>query len=274
MNWIESILYGLISGITEFLPISSSAHQQILQKLFGLNTADPIQDLFVHLALVAAVISGCWEVIVQLRRGRQLRLHNRRGVRGNSDILELQLLKNAVLPMVICYFVLFNCFTFDNNMICIAIFSLLNALILFFSSRMLQGNKDERSVSILDSVTLGVSGALAVFPGISRIAAMLSASILRGIDRRKAVNWVLLLCIPALILSSLLDIINLLTPNAGVQVTGSLPGYFLSAIGAYITGYIGVILMRSTTANKDYSGYSYYAIGITLFALFLYLFIV
>ena len=274
MSLLESILYGLISGITEFLPISSLAHQKIFQMFFGLSAADPLQDLFVHVALLAAVLSGCRGMIEQLRRGRQLQLHKRRGIRGNSDVLELQFLKNAILPMLISHFILFNCFVFDNIMVWIVIFSSANALMLFLTSRMMQGNKDEQSMSILDSWIIGISGSFAVFPGISRVAAMLSAATIRGIDRKKAANWVLLLSVPALVFASFLDILSLLTAAGRAHITGTFFGYLFSGFGAYIAGYLGVVIVRSAATDKDYSGYSYYALGVMLFSLFLYLFIV
>ena len=65
-------------------------------------------------------------------------------------------------------------------------------------------------MSILDSWIIGISGSFAVFPGISRVAAMLSAATIRGIDRKKAANWVLLLSVPALVFASFLDILSLL----------------------------------------------------------------
>lgn len=274
MNWLESLVYGLISGITEFLPISSFAHQRILLKLFGVNAADPVQDLLVHLALLASLLIGCRNLIEQLRRGQHLRNNNRRGVRGNSDVLELRFLKNAVLPLLIGYFVLLNCFKVGDGLIWITLFSFINALLLFIPSRMMQGNKDERSMSILDSVTVGLSGAFSVFPGISRIAAMLAAASARGIDRRKAVDWALLLSIPALMLLSVADIINIFSAAGRVQITGTVLGYIFSAIGAYAAGYAGVLLIRSIATNKDYSGFSFYALGVMLFSLFLYLSVV
>lgn len=274
MNWLESLLYGLVSGITEFLPISSLAHQRILLKLFGLNAEDPLQNLFVHLALLASVLVGCRNLIEQLRRGRQLRNNNRRGVRGNSDVLELRFLKNAILPMCISYFILLNCFPIEDSLVWVALFSLINALVLFFPSRMMRGNKDERSMSFFDSVIVGVAGAFCVFPGISRIAAMLSASTVRGIGNHKAVNWVLLLSIPALLLLSVIDILNVISAVGSTQISGNFFGYLLSAFGAYGTGYISVLLMRSMSANSDHSGFSYYSLGVMLFSLFLYLFVV
>ena len=68
MNWLQSLIYGLVSGITEFLPISSSAHQIILQKMFGQSGADPLQNLLVHLALLFALFTGGRSFIDHLRR--------------------------------------------------------------------------------------------------------------------------------------------------------------------------------------------------------------
>lgn len=274
MNWLESLIYGLVSGITEFLPISSFAHQKILSKLFGVSAADPVQDLLVHLVLVASLLMGCHNLIEQLRREHRLRNNNRRGIPGNSNMLELRFLKNAVLPLSIGYFVLLNCITIPANLLWITLFSFINATILFVPSRMMHGNKDERSMSVFDSFIFGLSGALAVFPGISRIAAMLGVASVRGIDRRKAIDWVLLLSIPALLILSVIDVINIFSASGQAQITGNLLGYLISAIGAYLAGYFGILLMRSTTSNKDHSGFSYYSLGVMLFSLFLYLSVV
>ena len=271
MNWFESILYGIVCGITEFLPISSLAHKKILLKLFG-QVTDPLQDLIVHLALLASVLVGCRNLIDQLRRSRHLRSNNRRGIRGNNSVHEVRFLKNSAIAMLIAYFALLKCVPIGENLLFIALFSLVNTVILFVASRMMQGNKDERSVSILDSFVVGLAGSLSVFSGISRIAAMLAAATFRGIEKRKAVNWVLLLSIPALLLLVALDIFYLFT--AAMHVTGNFWTYLLSGISAYIAGYFGVIFMRSASNNNDHSGYAIYAFGVMLFSLFLYLSVV
>ena len=274
MNWFESILYGIISGITEFLPISSLGHQELMLKLFGQAAHDPLQDLFVHAALLVSILVGCRNLIDQLRRSRHLRNNNRRGIRGNTDALEMRFLKNAAIPMLVLYFVLMKCIPIKNNMLLLAIFSLANAAIIFFPSRLLHGNKDERSVSIIDSALIAIAVALSVFPGISRIAAMYAVTMLRGIDKKKATNWILLLSIPALALLIVVDIFSLFTAVGRGNVCGNFWTYILSALGAYIFGYISIIIMRTYSAGKDYSGYSFYSFGVTLFALFLYLSVV
>ena len=273
LNWFESVLYGIVSGITEFLPISSLAHQKLMLKLFGQATHDPLQDLFVNLALLVAAFMGCKNLIDQLRRGRHLRNNQRRGIRGNNDLLEIRFLKNASFPMLIAYFILLKCVPIGNSLIFVAVFSLLNAVIIFFPSRLMQGNKNERAVSIVDSFLVGLAGALSVFPGISRIASMLAVASIRGIEKRKAIDWALLLSIPALLLQVVVNLFALFTVEGRGNVYSSFWTYILSAIGAFAFGYVGISIMQSST-GKDHSNYSFYAFGIMLFALFLYLSVV
>ena len=78
MNWLQSILYGLISGLSEFMPVSSFAHQSILRELFGVNGKDVVQDLFVHLAALVAVIYGCNNLLEQIKRSTRSAQHSRK----------------------------------------------------------------------------------------------------------------------------------------------------------------------------------------------------
>lgn len=274
MNWLEGLLYGIISGLTEFLPISSQAHQRIFLKFFGMNTPDPLQDLIVHLALLAAVVIGCYHLIGQLRRGYQLQNRNQRGIRNNNFALELRFLKNAAFPFVIFYILISKLVIIEYDLLWIALFSLLFSVVMFFSSRMLHGNKNERSMSSFDSIAVGFAGALSAFCGISRIGIMLAVMTFRGVDRRKAVNWALLLSMPSLITVAFVDVLTLLTDAGRGLVSGSAIGYILSAVSAYIAGYVGIVLMRSMTAQNDNSGAAYYTFGVSLFSLFLYLSVV
>ena len=274
MNWLEGLIYGIVSGLTEFLPISSQAHQRILLKMFGMDAPDPLQDLIIHLALLASVLIGCRNSINQLRRGYQLQRNNRQGIRNNSYSLELRFLKNAAFPLIIVYIIAVKLIPINYNLLWVALFSLISALLLFISSRTMYGNRDEKAMSSFDSILVGAVGALSAFSGISRIGSMLAVMNLRGVDRRKALNWVLLLSIPALLLLAFIDILSLLTTSGRSQICGSFPGYLLSAAGAYIAGYAGIFLLRSASAQNDTSGSAYYALGVSLFSLFLYLTVV
>ena len=270
MNWFESLIYGLVSGLSAFLPISTSAHQSVVLKLFGHDNPDPLLNLFVHLALIASAYTAGRNLIDQLRR--QSGFHARRGVHNSS--LELRFLKNSVFPLVIAFLLLSYCIPIKADLLMIAIFLLVNGILLFLQSRMMQGNKDERSLSFMDSILTGFAGALSVFTGISHIGAMLTVFTARGVDKHKSANWVILLSFPILILAACKDILQIISGAGSIYFPGNIIGYILAIIGAYAAGYVSVMLMKSLAAGKNYQGFAYYSWGTSLFSFILYLTIV
>ena len=274
MNWFESLIYGLVFGISEFLPISSSAHQQILLKLFGQSAQDPLQDLLIHAALIAAIFYGGRNLIDQLRRQHQSRLHRQRTTLNSGNGLELLFLKNAVIPYMVVFLLFKYGVKFQINLALVAVFSLINGIVLFSQSRMMQGNKDERFMSVFDSLLIAIAGALSAFPGISRIGAVFTVLIARGVSRQKAVNWVILLSIPSLFLAIGIDILNIFTNIGAVNFPGNFFGYILSAIGAYGTGYLAIKLLKPISSQRDHSGFAYYSWGVALFSFIVYLTVV
>lgn len=274
MSWFESIIYGLVSGISDFLPISSQAHQSLLLQLFGETGRDYVRDLFVHIALLLSVFTACKNTIDQLKREQILRQRNRRAHTSTGNLLEIRLLKNATIPMILGFLIFSYISSKGISLMLISLLLVLNCVILFIPERMLQGNKDERAMSGLDSLFLGASGALSALPGISRTGMMLSVLSSRGVGQQKALNWVLLLSIPALGIWIGLDIINLFSASAGIPFWPNLGGYVLSGISAYIGGYIGVSVMRILKQRAGYSGFAYYSWGAALFTFILYLTVV
>lgn len=274
MNWLESIIYGLVSGITAFLPISTSAHQLILMKLFGENASDPLLDFFIHIALLFSVFTAGRNLIDQLRRQNPRQNNRYYGSRVHTGSLELRFLKNTIFPFMFIFLVLSYTIRIQNELSIIAIFLLINGVLLFLQSRMIQGNKDERSMSVLDSTLTGAAAALCVFPGISYFGAMLTVFTARGVDKQKAVNWAILLSIPILIVASFKDILNIISGTGTIYFLENIVGYLLAIICVYFAGYFSVMLMKYLVTGKDYQGFAYYCWGASLFAFILHLTIV
>lgn len=272
MGWLESLIYGLISGLTEFLPISSQAHQRLLMQMFGIYERDPARDLVVHLAILLALYSGCRSLTEHLRRERNQRKHSRRGqVRTSRILLDDRFVKNAAVPMLIGILVLTYAFQTDTDLLSVAAFFLINGIILFSSGRMMQGNKDVRSMTYLDSLLIGTVSALSAFTGISRVGCITSTAIARGADRQSSLNWAFLLSIPALILLMGIDFLKIISGAANISFWSSFFTYLLSAGGAYVGGYYSVKLMKFLTVRVGFSGFSYYCWGASLFSFLLYL---
>lgn len=272
MNWIQSILYGLLSGITEFLPISSEAHQLILQKIFGLERQDPVCELLVHLGVLLALLMCCRTMLHGLRRELNLyqsRRNSRR--RASKGIFEIRLVRSAAAPLLIGMLLLLITSGLRQSLTAVTLFLLVNGVILFLPERMSSGNKDARSMSPLDGFLVGLSGALSVFPGISRVGATASTAVARGAEKQSALNWSLLISIPALVLLMGFDLLHLVTYGFEPFSLPRLLGYILTLITSYAGGFLSILFLRFTAARSGFSGYAYYCWGAALFTFILYL---
>ena len=274
MNWLESIIYGFVSGLTEFLPISSRAHQDLLLLLFGEIGHDPFRDFVVHGTMAAAVLSSCRAMLEYLRRENSMRLHSRSVYTRSRTIQDLRLVKNALIPMIIGILVLKYVVGFSSNLLAISFVLLMNGVILFIPDRMVHSNRDATLMSGFDSLLIGVFGALSAIPGFSRVGCMTSVAVSRGADSKKALDWALLLSIPALALFMLIDIFSMFTFAGAAAFWSNFFGYILSGLGAYLGGYISILLMKFLIVRTGLSDFSYYCWGAALISFVLYLIVV
>ena len=272
MSWLESIIYGLVSGFAEFLPISSHAHQTILMHLFGTQARDPVRDFVVHLAILIGLYYGCKPMIEHLRRelNHTSRSHSDYG-RSTRSQLDARFVKNAAIAMLLGILLITYVFSIETNLLSAAGFLLINGIILFASGRMMQGNKDVRSMTYLDSLLIGTIASLSAFSGISRVGCVTSAAIARGADRQNSLKWAFLISVPALLLLMVLDVFQMFAGEVVINFWGSFFTYLLSAGAAYIGGFYSIKFMKFLTVKVGFSGFSYYCWGASLFSFLLYL---
>ena len=260
MNWLQSIIYGFVSGLTEFIPVSSRGHQAILLELFGQVGSNPILDILVHIAVLVGIYFS--------------QRNNHTGTLQASyratALLDQRFIKSATVPMLVGILLLTYLIKANRSLLLVAVFSLANGIVLFIPGRLLRGNKDARSMSTLDGIGAGLSSALSAFPGISRIGAIVSFSCARGAHRQHALNWAISLSIPALCVWLLIDIFRLFT---AFQPAGFLDVicYLLAALSAYAGTYLGICFLRAVIVRINFPAFAYYSWGAALFAFILYL---
>lgn len=274
MDIFAQLLYGLISGITEILPVSSQAHQALLRKLFGVAQREPLMDLMIHFGILMALITGCRTHISKLMRDQRMSVgvRKRAGVGRNlSGVYELRLVKAAALPLSVGLFSYLTFQQIEQSLLSVSVFLLLNGIMLYISGHMRQGNKEARSMTGLDGVLLGVSGAASAVPGISRIGIISCVAMARGADKRHSLNWALLLSIPALLVFMVIDILGILSVGIGTISASSILACIAASIAAFLGGYISILLLQFILVRVDLSGFSYYSWGLAMLSFILYL---
>lgn len=272
MNWLESILYGLVSGFAEFLPISSVAHQSLMKLLFGAGDNTGLQDLLAHLALLAVLLYSCRPILSGFNAQNRVVSRGRKASARRSP--DMRLVRTASVPLLLSFLLYNVVHSFATGTLLLGVFFLINGIILFLPGRMLSGNKDARAMSGWDGLLIGLAGALGVVPGISRVGAALSAATARGADKQHAMNWVLVLSIPALVIFVALDVFAIISGGAGVSSASSVLNCIFSMLGAGCGGYFGIMLMRFLSVKKGFTGFAYYCWGAAMFSFVLYLTVV
>lgn len=271
MNWLQSLLYGLISGFAEFLPISAEAHRSLLYLMMGMEKS-PLLELTVHATAMLALLLSCWPQLSKLQRERRIAAIPARRRKRQPDagsMHDIRLLKTAIVPILAAFLVYPMLQPVSGKLWLTALLLLVNGVILYLPPYFPGGNRNSRNVSALDGVLVGLGGALAVIPGISRITGITAVGQLRRCDRSYILDIGLILSIPALLVLIVFDIFALFT--AGTAVAVSFLSCLLAALTAFMGAYLGITFIRFLAVKVGFSGFAYYSWGAALFTFILYL---
>ena len=274
MDWnaLHSLLFGLISGFAQILPVSAEAHQILFGKLSGAGPELLGFRFVCRLAALLVVLLRVWPSIRRMLRERKLLSVPPRRRRRQPDpvvILDIRVLKAAVIPIVLLLLLYIPFKDLGNTLWTLAILFLVNGLILHIPQYFRTGNKDSRSMTPLDVFLCSVGGGAGAVPGISFMAGWTSMGQLRGADRQYALNMGLILLIPVLLILTVFDF-YLGIASAAFSASYVLL-YLLCAAAAFFGTYFGILFLRFLAVRAGFSGFAYYSWGAALFAFILYL---
>ena len=274
LNWFESLLFGLISGLTDILPVSAQAHKAIILKLFGVQSEPEILRFMIHVATFAALYYCCQNHIMRI--SRQLRLaripkKRRKRPLDTRTLMDFKLLRMMVVPVIIGFIVYQKTSVFNLSLNWIALFSLANAVILYLPVLMPSGNKDSRSFSPVEGLLIGLGGATSIVPGISSVGATASIALLRGAERNFALSMALLLQLAVSAGMIVMDLIVMGTVGIGLVSFGEIISCILAAAAAFAGVFFGIKAMRILAVNIGFNIFAYYSLGIALFSFILFL---
>lgn len=272
LSWYESVLYGLLSGLTDVLPVSAQAHKLLLLKLFGVSGEPSLMRLMLHLGILAALYYSCQSQIIKIMRAKSLaRVPKRRRKRplDTRSLMDFSLWKTMLLPIIIGFLFYEKAAALADKLVWVAVFLFLNGLILYIPQFLPGSNKDSRMMSRVEGLLMGIGGAASVLPGISGIGAALSIGSVCGVERNYALNMSLLMSIAVTVGLIVYDVMAIFSGGIGTMSFSILLTYILSAVAAFGGVMIGIKIMRNLAANSGFGIFGYYCWGLALFTFIL-----
>ena len=262
MSLLSSILLGVIQGVAEFLPISSSGHLAIAEHLLGMSGASDIPEFFdvlLHLGTLVAVFVAYWDdvrdMVVEFFCGvRDL-------ARGSTPTpvpparRMILLIIVGTLPLLVVLPIKDLVEGLADNMYFVATALLVTGCLLFASDRVKKGRKTEKSATMVDVLLVGVAQAIATCPGISRSGTTITAGCFRGFDRKFAVRFSFLLSIPAILGANILSLKDAV--EAGI-IWADVPVYLVGVVVSAVVGYACIRLLKMVADRGKFGFFAYY----------------
>lgn len=251
MNLIKALLLGLIQGVAEFLPISSSGHLVLAQQLLDINPPPYFFDVAVHLGTLGAVLIFFWPKLKQISLNYLLQI-----LIGTTPVLIIGfLVRNQLTALFSSKLLVLGCL-------------LITASLNFATHHLLQttptGNSNY-SPNWKKSTLIGIFQSLAIVPGISRSSATLFAAILLGYPRQKAFEFSFLISIPAILAANLYQLWQLDVPQTLIPTHLIIIG----ALTAFLTGLASLKLLKKLIKQTKYNWFGWYCLILALIGLIL-----
>ncbi len=262
LSYAKAVILGLVQGLSEFLPISSSGHLALLQYFFGIDSDNVlIFTVLLHMGTLIAVFIVYWKDIVALLKelccviydifhGRGLRINHRPERRLGFLIIV------ASIPTGVIGLLFNDTFeSFYSSLTAIGIGLLITGTILKIAEITSAGDKHIMEMKFSNAIFVGIMQGIAITPGISRSGSTLFGGLMCGLDRAFAVKFAFLISIPSILGSFILELGGAISAGTG----GIQPGPVIAGVAvAAVSGFFAIKVMIKLVTDKKLSVFSYY----------------
>jgi len=254
MSVIHAIILGVVQGVAEFLPISSSGHLVVLQRVFGFNEPSLTFDIVVHLGSFVAVVAVFRKDILALIK---------KPVQKMTGLLII-----GTLPAVAAgLFLRSHIEGFFRSGIPLAVAFIATGVFLMLADRFKPGAKTENEITYADALVVGLMQAVGIPPGVSRSGATITGALSRGIERKAAARFSFLLAVIAIAGAGALEGIEIITGGVSV-VSGDIIPMAVGFVTSAVVGYFSVrLLLKLIEACKlKYFSFYVWALAVLIIA--------
>ncbi len=285
MSILQSIFLGIVQGLTEFLPVSSSGHLSIMKNVFRINTGTSLlYDVLLHIGTLVVVIyvyrkdvgrlileffSMCQDIFtnfgVEKRNKNAITLEPRRRIIKNNYRKFIVLILISTIPTGLIG-VLGKKLISDasDTLIIPGICLLVTAALLLISDKAPVQNKIPKDVTYREAIIIGIAQGLATLPGLSRSGTTIAVCLLCGLDRAFAVKYSFILSIPAVLGAALLELKDLGSESITPEGVGI---YFVGMLAAAVVGYFCIRFLQKMVQQKKFRYFAYYCMVVGVVAI-------
>lgn len=262
MTYLESIILGIVQGLAEFLPISSSGHLALLQHFFGIQADKVLMfTVMMHIGTLVSVFIMYWHdiwelikelfiMIADLCTGKGLRL-SERPVRKLGLMIIVATIPAAVAGLA------FNDFfdSLNSNLMFIGFGFLITGFLLFFSEKFSKARNGIEEMNFRNGFFVGILQAIAICPGISRSGSTMVGGLITGLNREFAVRFAFLISIPSILGAAIVEMPSAIKAGTDTSVIGPM---IVGVLIAAVCGVIAIKAMIKVVVNKKLKWFSYY----------------
>lgn len=239
MSWLQAVVLGIVQGLTEFLPVSSSGHLTILSHFFGLEGESNLTMIVIlHVATVLSTLVVLWKEIVWIFKDLFARQSwkSYSGLNGGTRYAINILISMIPVGIVGVFFKDAVEEIFGSGLLIVGIMLLVTATLLAFSFFAKPRQKEE--ISPLNAFIIGLGQAVAVLPGLSRSGTTIATGLLLGNKKEKMAQFSFLMVIPPVLGEALLDVIDIAGQGFSTAMSGLTPVALVAGfIAAFVTGW-------------------------------------
>lgn len=272
LNWFESMLYGLFSGLTDILPVSAQAHKALMLKFFGIKGDMELLDLLVHLAIAAALYLNCRSQLLRMNRARMLARIPKKKRKRPLDVrsmMDLSLLKTILVPAFFGLLFYRQASGLKTNLMLLSLFLFLNGVALYVPQFLPGSNRDSRTLSRVEGLLMGLGGAVSVIPGVSAMGVTTAIGSVCGVERTYSLNMALMMNLFLTVGFLVYDIMGIAGSGLGVVSVSIILRYLFTALVAFGSSTLAIRLMRHLADSNGYSVFAFYCFGLALFTFIL-----
>ncbi len=261
MSVLEAIIQGIIQGLTEFLPVSSSGHLSVFQHFFGINGEEAVLSTIVmHMGTLVAVfiafrkkifalIKEFFSMIKDIFTGK----FSYKEMNGNRRMIVMIIV--SILPLFVFYIFkdFFAGLSSDNDIMVEGFAFIYTSVLLYIADRHSNGTKTAGETTVKSALTIGAFQGIALVPGISRSGSTISGALLTGMKREDAVEYSFILGIPVILAGALVEF-----KDVGTAASESLGVLIIGFVVSAVVGYLAIGLLKWLIKYDKFRVFSIY----------------